>query len=106
MTSYHQAPPSQLRFPDSYRAALRVATAIAVIKWILIALIVMGQLGGAAYVLATSEGSDVDSGLILLGIVLSFVVLVLAVVLVWVLFGWFEHVLRVLVSIADHTRAG
>lgn len=103
MTPYPAPPP---RFPGTYRSALRVATTIAVLKWILIALIIMAQLGGAGYALATSEGSDVDGTLILLAVAASFVVLVLAVVLVWVLFGWFEHVLRVLVSIADHTRAG
>ncbi len=103
MSSPH-APYQSAPLPSSsYRTALRVATAIAIVKWFLIALAVLATIGLPIYQLSTDAGSGFEevAGLIVAAIV---VVGLLLILLIWVIFGWFEHVLRLLVAIADHTR--
>ncbi|WP_157974020.1 hypothetical protein [Desertihabitans aurantiacus] len=51
----------------------------------------------------TSGGSDLGGYPLLLVLGVGTVVLLL-VVLIWVVLGCFEHTLRVLVAVADHTR--
>lgn len=105
-----QAPtPAPAPAATTYRRALRVAGAIAGIKWVVIVLLTLAELIAAGWVLVnlqqgSFEGNDLGPGLILLGVLGSVLVLLLAVLLVWVLFGWFEHMLRVLVAVADHTH--
>lgn len=86
-----------------YRKALRVATGIAVVKWFLIAVLAIATVAAPLYQFSTDEGSGFEDAALLIGggMVLIGVLLIL---LVWVLFGWFEHMLRVLVAVADHTR--
>lgn len=80
-----------------YRKALRVANLIAAFKMIvliaIIAITVLGFFGG----LLSGESSGVLFGVMFL------VGGAITAAVYYVLFGWFEHTLRVLVAIADHT---
>lgn len=88
--------------PVSYRNALTVANAIGVIKWIVLVLQLLGVAGGA--IAAMNVDSDAGGGVVLLAASVLGGFIVMGVT--WVLFGWFEHMLRVLVAIADHTYRG
>lgn len=103
--SYGPAPSNPPRPPadTGYRKALRVATGIAVVRWFLIVVLAIATVAAPIYQFSTDAGSDFEDAALLIGggMVLVGVLLIL---LVWVLFGWFEHVLRVLVAVADHTR--
>lgn len=57
-----------------------------------------------SYRSALSLDSDPGDGVVLLAASVLGRSIVLGVT--WVLFGWFEHMLRVLVAIADHTYRG
>ncbi|WP_406046594.1 hypothetical protein [Kribbella sp. NBC_00889] len=75
----------------------RVATAISVIKWILIALAITT---GAVSVLAAVLDDGANSITVALAVAAGTAVWSL---FVWVLFGWFEHTLMALVTISRNT---
>lgn len=84
----------------SYGAAIRVAVAIAIVKWLLIVVeIVAVAVFGFMVFEAMNEGDSnwFPNALAALGCVV-------AIVLTWVLFGWFEQVLRMLTAIARNTQ--
>ena len=78
--------------------AIRVATTIGVIKWILVSL---ALLAGVITVIAMFSDETTSSSLIGVG---GGVAAILYALMVWVLFGWFEHTLRALAEIATNTR--
>lgn len=94
--------PQRLHPPVNYRAALAVANAIGVIKWLILVLQILGILG-AVIVAMNLDASDGGGAVMLVVYVL---VGLIGMCVTWVLFGWFEHMLRVLVAIADHTYRG
>lgn len=75
----------------------RVATAIGVVKWILIALAITS---GAVSVLAAVLDNGANSITVALAVAAGTAVWSL---FVWVLFGWFEHTLSALVTISRNT---
>lgn len=79
--------------------AERVATAISAIKWVLIMLAAVSAIVGAINY-ALNDTSVTSSVTVALIMVLGAAVWSL---LVWVLFGWFEHTLLALVAIARNT---
>jgi uncharacterized membrane protein len=76
-----------------------VATTIGVFKWILVCLTL---LAGLITALAMLADKTTYSSVIGLGAGLGAIVYAL---MVWVLFGWFEHTLRALAEIAANTGA-
>ncbi|WP_371407822.1 hypothetical protein OHA10_20335 [Kribbella sp. NBC_00662] len=82
---------------NSMAAGARVAAAIGVIKWVLIGLALV--VAGVAVLLAVVDGTDYDLAMAV-GTVVGSVIWIL---LVWVLFGWFEHTLSALIVIARNT---
>ena len=74
-------------------SAQRLANTINTIKTVLIALIVIGPLAGAI-----ALGTSTAVVIVLYGAVTA--------VAVYVLFGWFEHTLRLLIGIAFNTAEG
>jgi hypothetical protein len=101
MTDYAQQlpPPTQggRSAQSDYRKALRVANIIATFKMLVLVAILGVSVIGFVVGLMSGEGSGILSGLLFL------VVGVIGAAIYYVLFGWFEHTLRVLVAIADHT---
>ncbi|OYO01584.1 hypothetical protein CGZ95_07335 [Enemella evansiae] len=94
---YRPAPPQA-----NHKPALRVANAIAVIKWILIGLEVIAVLLAVVIgVLTQLDDPDDDAWV---PFALSALGGIIITGLTWVLFGWFEQVLRTLVGIAENTR--
>lgn len=81
----------------------RVATAIAVVKWVLIMLAAVSAILGAVSVALrtdTTVSYSLTVALVIVGIAAAWSLFV------WVLFGWFEHSLLALVAIARHTAPG
>ena len=94
---YRPAPPQA-----NYKPALRVANAIAVLKWVLIGLEVIALLlavVGGIFTYLDEPGDDAW-----VPFVASALGALIGIGLTWVLFGWFEQVLRTLVGIAGNTR--
>lgn len=87
---------------SSVESGARVATAIGVVKWVLISFALIG--GALAVFGAAAGGNDgpFDAFTVVLIIVASTAAWIL---FVWVLFGWFEHTLSALVTIARNTSA-
>lgn len=81
------------------RPAIRVATTIGVFKWILICLALL-----AGLITAIAAFADGSSSVVLVGFGAG-VGGILYSLMVWVLFGWFEHTLRALAEIAANTGA-
>lgn len=79
-------------------SALRVADMIAATKKILIGLIVVG----VALTLLVGAASA-NGGVVMFALLWGVLVGGIWAVMIYVLFGWFEHTLRVLVAIAQNT---
>jgi hypothetical protein len=78
-------------------AGTRVATAIGVIKWLLIGVaLVSAVVGVLNAVLSDGTGDLTVSILVIAGSAVW-------ILFVWVLFGWFEHTLLALIAIARNT---
>lgn len=80
----------------------RVAAAISVIKWTLITLAVLGAV-------VTVLGAALGGGSVPYASVVVLITVAATTVwclMVWVLFGWFEHTLLALVAIARNTSGG
>lgn len=84
---------------SSMESGARVATAIGVIKWVLIGFALVGGTL-AVFGAATTHDGPVDAVTLVLGVAAVTAVWIL---FVWVLFGWFEHTLSALVVIAQNT---
>lgn len=81
-------------------AAGRVATTIGVFKWVVIA----GQvLYGVIVLLVFNSQEDWPTWTAIAG-PLALVMALLSGLVTWVLFGWFQHTLGMLVTIAANTR--
>jgi hypothetical protein len=81
------------------RPAIRVAATIGVLKWILVSI---ALLAGLITVIAMFADETTSSSLIGLGAGTG---AILYALMIWVLFGWFEHSLRALAQIAANTGA-
>jgi hypothetical protein len=77
--------------------AARVASTIGVVKWILMAVILLAAVVTLLVGLTSGESSTFAIGL---GAAVGGILYAL---LIWVLFGWFEHSLRALSEIVANT---
>lgn len=87
----------------SNAAGERVAAAIGVIKWILITLAVLAAGVVVVQAARSTAGGALRSqfaGVAVLGAIVGAIVLIL---FVWVVFGWFQHTLEALITIAQNT---
>jgi hypothetical protein len=82
---------------NSMASGARVAVAIGAVKWVLIGLAIVTA--GAVVLLAVVDGTDYDLK-VAVGTAVGSLVWML---FVWVLFGWFEHTLSALITIARNT---
>lgn len=89
-TPYYQGP------------ALRVANMIATVK--VLAVTVLAFIFGAASIIAIVAGFKERDGVLALSGAAALIGGVIALTLIYVVLGWFEHVLRVLVAIANNGR--
>jgi hypothetical protein len=80
-------------------AAVRVAATIGAAKWTLVSLLALFGVG--SLVMSMAAAASGDSAALSFAV---FIVCTIYAVLVWVLFGWFEHTLRLLSSIATNTQ--
>jgi hypothetical protein len=85
----------------STESGARVATAIGVMKWVLIACVAVADVVVAINV--SLRDSDISSAL--WTVALYFAISAAWCLFIWVLFGWFEHTLSALVTIARNTSA-
>jgi len=84
---------------SSPAAAQRVAGAISVVKWVVIAfqLLAAFVFGFGAVLASSDDFVSTPAGLV------GAVVIALSAVVTWVLFGWFEHTLSMLAQVAINT---
>lgn len=85
---------------DKGSAGERVATAIAVVKWVLIMFAALSAILGSVNVALRADTTisySVTVALVIVSIAAAWSLFV------WVLFGWFEHTLLALVTIARNT---
>ena len=85
--------------PNSMAAGARVALAIGVIKWVLIAIAIVTA--GVSILLPLLDPTTSNYTLAI-GVAAAFGCLVW-ILFIWVLFGWFEHTLAALIAIARNT---
>lgn len=93
--------PAPVKVSRTAPPAARVAGTIGIVKWLVVAFGIISTLVSFA-VLVTSDTDAFAQAMALLVLAGG----VVTVLVVWVLFGWFQHTLGALAEIAANTSAG